>query len=132
MSLRPRTLSGESLLQQGLLEDPTREILDRICDAPSSDAASVSLSEPDPYKCQIPLARNAPRCREYCQRAMSQRAIECEDNCRKYLLMIDMVTGETYRGFVTLSRYLLAPAGGMLRVTLLAPLVVRMSEQMAA
>ena len=132
MALRPRTLSGETLLQQGLLEDPTREILDTLCGAPSSDASSVSLSEPDPYKCQIPLARNAPRCREYCQRAMSQRAIECQDNCRKYLLMIDTVSGETYRAFVTLISYLLSPTGDMLRVTLLVPLASRMAEQMAA
>jgi len=131
MDRRPRTLAGETLRQRLLIDDPITEVLDRVCGSPSSDS-SVSLSHPDPYECQIPLERVTPRCREYCRRAMSERAIQCQYNCRKFLLMTDTVTGETYKGFSTLIRYLLAPTGHMLRVTLLVPLMSRMAEQMAA
>ena len=131
MDRRPKTLTGETLRRQ-LLGDPTTKVLDHLCGSPSSESASVSLSDPDPYKCQVPLNRVTLRCRDHCRRAMSERAIQCQANCRKYLLMIDTVTGETYRGFSTLIRYLLSPTGTMLRVTLLVPLVSRMAEQMAA
>ena len=119
-------------MRRQLLGDPTTKVLDHLCGSPSSESASVSLSDPDPYKCQVPLNRVTLRCRDHCRRAMSERAIQCQANCRKYLLMIDTVTGETYRGFSTLIRYLLSPTGTMLRVTLLVPLVSRMAEQMAA
>ena len=46
--------------------------------------------------------------------------------------MTDTQTGETYRGFTTLVRYLLAPTGDMLRVTMLVPLSSRMAERMAS
>ena len=46
--------------------------------------------------------------------------------------MTDTVTGESYRGFSTMIRFLLNPTGDMLRVTLLVPLASRMAEQMAA
>ena len=46
--------------------------------------------------------------------------------------MTDTVTGETYRAFVTLMSYLLAPTGDLLRVTLLIPVASRMAVQMAA
>ena len=131
MDKKPRTLTGETLRKK-LLDDHITEVLDRVCGSPSSDSASVSLSDPDPYKCQIPLGRVTSRCREHCRRTMSERAIQCQDNCRKYLLMTDTVTGESYRGFSTMIRYLLAPTGDMLRVTLLVPLVARMAAQMAA
>ena len=96
-----------------------------------SDSSSVSLSEPDPFACQIPLERVTTRCRAYCERAMS-RAIQCQIHCRKYLLMRDAQTGDTYKGFASLVRYVLAPGGHTLRVTLLVPLVSRMVEQMRA
>ena len=46
------------------------------------------------------------------------------------MLLTDSVTGFTYRGFSTLVRYLLAPTGDMLRVTLLVPRASRMAGQM--
>ena len=48
------------------------------------------------------------------------------------MLMTNTATGDTYRGFSTLKSYLLSPAGDMLRVTLLIPLVARMAERMGA
>ena len=105
MDRKPRTLIGETLRKK-LLDDPITEVLDRVCGSPSSDSSSVSLTEPDPYKCQIPLERATPRCREYCRRAMSERAIQCQDNCRKYLLMTDTLSGLSYRGFGIMIRYL--------------------------
>ena len=134
MNRKPRTLLGETLRQSKkrvLLDDPITEVLDRMCSSPSSDS-SVSISDPDPYKCQIPLERVTPRCRHFCKQTMSERAIQCQEHCRKYVLLTDTVTGLTYRGFSTLVRYLLAPAGYMLRVTLLVPLASRMALQMAA
>ena len=131
MDRKPRTLIGETLRQRLLIDDPITEVLNRVCGSPSSDS-SVSLSHPDPYECQIPLERVTPRCREHCRRAMSERAIQCQENCRKYVLMMDTVTGERYRGFSTMIRYLLNPTGDMLRVILLVPLVARMAEQMPA
>ena len=61
---------------------------------------------------------------------MSERAILCQANCRKYLMMNDQQTGDTYRGFATLVRYLLDPTGQLLRITMLVPLVGRMGEQL--
>ena len=52
--------------------------------------------------------------------------------CRKYVLINDTVTGETYRAFVSLLSYFLAPTGDMLRVSLLVPLVARLAEHMPA
>ena len=46
--------------------------------------------------------------------------------------MTHTVTGESYKGFSTMIRYLLSPTGDMIRVTLLVPLASRMAEQMAA
>ena len=131
MENRPRTLVGESLRQRDIAEDLQKEVLDRLCGPPMSDSSSVSLSEPDPFACQIPLERVTTRCRAYCERAMS-RAIQCQMHCRKYLLMRDAQTGDTYKGFASLVRYVLAPGGHTLRVTLLVPLVSRMVEQMRA
>ena len=114
MDKKPRTLIGETLRKK-LLDDPITEVLDRVCGSPSSDSSSVPLSEPDPYKCQIPLNKVTQRCRQYCRRAMSERAIQCQENCRKYLLMTDTVTGESYKGFSGMIRYLLGPNDGMIR-----------------
>ena len=100
------------------------------CSPPSTDSSSVSLSEPDPLKCQLPLSRVSKQCREYCQRTMSEQAVQCQHDCRKYVIMTDTHTGDTYRCFSTLVRYLLAPTGLIARVTLLVPLVSRMAEQM--
>ena len=45
--------------------------------------------------------------------------------------MTDTQTGETYRGFTTLIRYLLNPAGTLARITLFVPLLSRMAERFA-
>ena len=132
MDRRPKTLIGESLRKKLLIDDPIPEVLDRMCSSPSSDSASVSLSHPDPYQCQIPLERVTSRCREYCRRAMSERALQCQDQCRRYVKMTDPNTGESYSGFGTLVSYLLDPTGDMLRVTMLVPLVSRMAERMTS
>ena len=44
--------------------------------------------------------------------------------------MTDATTGDTYRGFATLIRYLLDPSGALARITLFVPLLSRMAEQM--
>ena len=127
-----KTPVGKTLVKQGIQNGPVSEILSMSCSPSESDSSSVSLSEPDPLKCQIPLSRVSRECRDYCRRTMSERAIQCQAKCRKYLLLSDSVTGLTYRGFCTLVRYLLSPTGDMLRVTLLVPLASRMAGQMAA
>ena len=132
MDRNPRDLIGETLRKKLLIDDPIPEVLDRMCSSPSSDSASVSLSHPDPYQCQIPLERVTSRCRECCRGLMSERALQCQENCNKYVKMSYPNTGESYRGFATLIRYLLSPAGDFARVTMLVPLVSRMAERMTS
>ena len=119
-------------MRRQLLGDPTTKVLDHLCGSPSSDSVSVSLSHPDPYQCQIPLERVTSRCREYCKGLMSERALQCQDQCRRYVKMTDPNTGESYSGFGTLVSYLLDPTGDMLRVSMLVPLVSRMAERMTS
>ena len=130
MPNEPRTLTGETLRRQHIRQGPIDEILGMACSPPSTDSSSVSLSEPDPLKCQLPLSRVSKQCREYCQRTMSEQAVQCQHDCRKYVIMTDTHTGDTYRCFSTLVRYLLAPTGLIARVTMLVPLVSRMAEQL--
>ena len=130
MAHAPRTLVGETLRRQGIQNGPIGEITAMSCSPSESDSSSVSLSSPDPLKCQIPLSRVSRPCREYCRRTMSQETIQCQHNCRKYMLMTDTTTGVTYRGFATLIRYLLDPSGALARITLFVPLLSRMAEQM--
>ncbi len=130
MANQPRTLTGETLRRQGIQHGPVNEILGMSCLPSDSDSSSVSLPEPNPLKCQIPLSRVSPQCREYCRRSMSERALQCQNHCRTYVLMNDTHTGETYRGFATLVRYLLDPTGQLARVTLLVPLVSHMAMLM--
>ena len=130
MANRPRTLTGETLRRAGLPNEPIHDILGRSCLSSDSDSSSISLSEPNPLKCQIPLERVSPQCRDFCRRSMSERAIQCQANCRKYLLMNDTQTGITYRCFATLVRYLLHPTANLLRVTMLVPLVSPMTDNM--
>ena len=112
-----RTLIGETLGRQHIQQGPVDEILGMACSPPSTDSSVVSLSEPNPLKCQLPVSRVSKQCREYCQRTMSAQAIPCQNDCRKYLLMTDTHTGDAYRGFSNLVRYLLAPSGLLARVT---------------
>ena len=100
------------------------------CSPSDSDSSAVSLSDPNPLRFQIPLGRVSSQCRDYCRRIMSQEAIQCENHCRKYLLLTDTQTGATYRGLTTLIRYLLDPNGNLARITLFVPLPSHMAEQM--
>ena len=129
MANQPRTIVGQTFTRLGIQNGPVNHIISMSCLDSDSDSSSVSLSDSSPLKCQIPLERVSPQCRDHCRRSMSERAIQCEQNCRKYLLMNDTQTGETYRGFATLVRYLLHPTGVMARVTLLIPLISRIAEQ---
>ena len=129
MANQPRTLVGQTLTRLGIQNGPVNHIMSMSCLDSDSDSSSVSLSEPNPLKCQVPLERVSPQCRDYCRRAMSEQAIQCRANCRKYILMKTQ-SGETYRGFATLVRYLLDPTGQLARVTLLIPLISPMTDKM--
>ncbi len=132
MAIQPRTITGETLRRRGLPNGPVNEMLSMSCLSSDSDSSSISISDPNPLKCQIPLERVSPQCRDVCRRSMSERALQCQANCRKYVLMNDTQTDETYRAFATLVRYLLHPTGVLARVTLLVPLASPMTDKMRA
>ena len=94
MTNAPRTITGELLQRKHVPHGPIDEILGMACSPPSTDSSSVSLSEPDPLICHIPLiSRVSPQCRECCQRTVSAQTIQCQNDCRKDVLLIDTRTG---------------------------------------
>ena len=118
---RRRTLRNETLGRRGAPDELVDEITRMSCQEPLPDAATVALEHADPTRCQLPLSKVHPLCHDFCIRRMSSRPILCNERCRKWITVKDIVTNQVYSGFAALMRYFVNQEGTLARVTLLLP-----------